>query len=67
MGFMFNNSGFSTENYDAFLIHLADNTSSEGVGIGNTPYSSDEAKTARDTLQNRGIGDRLVLEHKKSL
>ena len=52
---MFNSSGLSKENYDAFLINLADNNASvEDVILGATGiyYSSDDAKTARDTLTN---------------
>ena len=54
---MFNASGLSTENYDAFLINLADNNALvENVILGATGiyYSSDAAKTARDTLRGRG-------------
>ena len=50
---MFNSSGLSTENYDAFLINLANNnTSVEDVILGATgiQYSNDDAKTAQDTL-----------------
>ena len=52
---MFNNSGFTTANYDALLIKLA-GTSLRNVELGVSPikYSSDAAKTARDTLQDRG-------------
>ena len=52
---MFNESGFSTANYDAFLINLADNNASVRdvtLGVNNTKYSSDDAKTARDTLES---------------
>ena len=52
---MFNSSGLSKENYDAFLINLADNNASvEDVILGaiGIYYSSDDAKTARDTLAN---------------
>ena len=52
---MFNGSGLSKENYDAFLINLADNNASvEDVILGaiGIYYSSDDAKTARDTLAN---------------
>ena len=55
---MFNGSAFTTENYDAFLINLANNnTLVTGVTLGATGiyYMSDDAKTARDTLEsNRG-------------
>ena len=56
MANMFFGSGLSTANYDAFLINLADNNSSvENVilGVGTIKYSSNEAKTARDTLESR--------------
>ena len=52
---MFNESGFSTANYDAFLINLADNNDSVmdvRLGVKTTKYSSDDAKTARDTLES---------------
>ena len=52
---MFSNSGLSTANYDAFLINLADNNASvENVTLGafGVYYSSDDAKTARETLAN---------------
>ena len=52
---MFNSSGLSKENYDAFLINLADNNASvEDVILGaiGIYYTSDDAKTARDTLAN---------------
>ena len=57
MGLMFKHSGLSTANYDALLINLADNnTSVSGVTLGasTTMYSSDDAQTARDTLEDRG-------------
>ena len=49
---MFDNSGFSTANYDALLINFANNTSVNSVtlGVSNIQYSSDAAKTAKDTL-----------------
>ena len=53
---MFNSSGLSKENYDAFLINLANNNASvEDVILGaiGIYYSSDDAKTARDTLNDR--------------
>ena len=52
---MFGNSGFTTANYDALLIKLA-GTSLRNVelGVSQIKYSSDAAKTARDTLQGRG-------------
>ena len=52
---LFNSSGLSTANYDAFLINLADNNVSvEDVTLGATGiyYYSDDAKTARDTLES---------------
>ena len=52
---LFNSSGLSTANYDAFLINLADNNASvESVTLGATGiyYYSDDAKTARDTLES---------------
>ena len=52
---MFNSSGLSTANYDAFLINLADNnTSVSGVTLGATgiQYSSYYAKIAQDTLED---------------
>ena len=52
---LFNSSGLSTANYDAFLINLADNNASvENVTLGATGiyYYSDDAKTARDRLEN---------------
>ena len=52
---LFNSSGLSTANYDAFLINLADNNASvENVILGATGiyYYSDDAKTARDTLES---------------
>ena len=57
MGFMFNNSALSTANYDALLINLADNNALvTGVALGASGimYSSDTAKTAKDTLEGRG-------------
>ena len=55
MSYMFNNSGLSTANYDALLINLADNTRIERGRLGavGIKYSSDAAKTARDTLESR--------------
>ena len=53
---MFNSSGLSKENYDAFLINLADNNASVSnvtLGAIGIYYSSDDAKTARDTLNDR--------------
>ena len=53
MSSMFDNSGFTTANYDAFLINLADNNPSVNdvtLGALGIQYSSDNAKTARDTL-----------------
>ena len=52
---LFNDSGLSTANYDAFLINLADNNASvESVTLGATGiyYYSDDAKTARDRLES---------------
>ena len=52
---LFNNSGLSTANYDAFLINLADNNAlAENVTLGATGiyYYSDDAKTARETLES---------------
>ena len=52
---LFNNSGLSTANYDAFLINLADNNAlAENVTLGATGiyYYSDDAKTARNTLES---------------
>ena len=52
---LFNSSGLSTANYDAFLINLADNNASvENVTLGATGiyYYSDDAKTARNTLES---------------
>ena len=57
MNFMFDNSAFSTANYDALLINLADNNASvENVVLGASgiKYSSNAAKTAKDTLEGRG-------------
>ena len=57
MHYMFDNSALSTANYDALLINLADNNATvENVVLGasTTKYSSDDAKTARDTLEDRG-------------
>ena len=57
MANMFFGSGLSTANYDAFLINLADNNASVEntiLGVGTIKYSSNEAKTARDTLEDRG-------------
>ena len=57
MHYMFDNSALSTTNYDALLINLADNNASvENVVLGASgiKYSSNEAKTARDTLEGRG-------------
>ena len=52
---MFDNSKFSTENYDAFLIKLASTSlASVVLGASGIKYSSDAAKTARDTLTGRG-------------
>ena len=57
MASMFGHSGLSTANYDAFLINLANNNvngSVADVTLGATGiyYTSDAAKTARDTLIN---------------
>ena len=52
---MFNGSGLSTANYDAFLINLAGHdpaVTDVTLGAGTIQYSSDDAKTARDTLTN---------------
>ena len=57
MHYMFDNSAFSTANYDALLINLADNNASvENVVLGASgiKYSSNAAKTAKDTLEGRG-------------
>ena len=57
MGFMFDDSALSTANYDALLINLATNTNNASVsgvtlGAGAIKYSSNEAQTARDTLED---------------
>ena len=52
---MLSGSGLSTANYDAFLINFANNNASvsdvklAALGI---EYSSNDAKTARDTLES---------------
>ena len=55
MASMFGHSGLSTANYDAFLINLANNNAlveNVVLGASGIKYSSDAAKTARDTLIN---------------
>ena len=57
MSSMFDNSGFTTANYDALLINLADNNtlvSNVTLGALGIQYDSGDAKTARDTLESRG-------------
>ena len=57
MHYMFDNSALSTANYDALLINLANNNASVENGIlgaSGIKYSSNEAQTARDTLEGRG-------------
>ena len=54
---MFYDSALSTENYDAFLINLANNNTSVNdvtLGVSGTQYSSNAAETAKNTLQGRG-------------
>ena len=47
-------SALSTENYDAFLINLAENSSKTGVMLGavNAQYSSDAAEEAKALLRD---------------
>ena len=62
---LFLNSGLSTENYDAFLINLANNnTSVNGVtlGVGTIQYSSNAAGEARTTLLSSARGPWIITD-----